>query len=899
MNSPAPQDKQTSTIRVIYDKINDLLGGGNQLFSMQFPAQPLNYRLYQYDTSDSNSVLTRPYTVAEQEFRLSDKLFDVSPITQGDNGEKLSIAYEMILNNYIPKLDTLVPFFRERAGLGSFLLQDSGEVDEKENEMTMIDLCKKLYLQYLKSKDEWEKEKSKKFDEFKKAGDLDGYAKWISSIGMVREQELNSLYNVLVVKGHLHEVMTLLGYLNVSSPAEQLEMTKQRMRNSSRLSLDESMTVYPVQFQPNNWFKALTPNLQPKDLTMAQDVIKQGLKFKQDEMRRVQAELKKIGEFSVSAEEVKELEKTVKTQKEAFDREESALMKQYGSTLLEAAKMCIRANVGGGLLGFASLDKSINNKIDKNMLEELGINEPLTTIKTITNQLHATYSANKSYLQKAEELTQAQARLKQAQSKDMTLKKLSLEERIEQLEFDIQYQRELLAGVYQENQAIKNENIYDRLLNDKIRELSQVGELKKRIAKLATAVQKDFDGATNATPDLGIKTTIQKELKTLIEQGVEISNETQTAHTDETILEEGVSSSNITNIFKDGTIKQAIARNRAMKAIKTEATKYTDDELKKLAEKQLTEELSKVTGTSGTPSTDQITERVEELKSSLAPKYELLPQSAEDAEIDSMFTDIVIKTSELSSTSTAKSDSSASKSNWNVNGWFASAGGNSNTSQATATAQSELFSQDIEIGFRVAKVSFDRGGWFNPSIFKASESFYRLDKNMAAGAGFTVKEIQGTTFNQEEKNKKLDRTKSKFPAFPVAMAIAKDITIKVTTQSDVSSSVKTLMDSSSSSGGGFFGFSASSSSSSSSSSDSAFHGKTDNAYYIRIPGPQVIGYFLELLPEDKSESYNDRQPYQEDRSKQNDNNPVLDALRLFNPEQHSIKLESAAVKESI
>jgi hypothetical protein len=439
--------------------------------------------------------------------------------------------------------------------------------------------------------------------------------------------------------------------------------------------------------------------------------------------------------------------------------------------------------------------------------------------------------------------------------------------------------------------AIKNENIYDRLLNDKIREPSQVGELKKRIAKLATDVQKDFDGATARNPNpsqLSQKTAIQGELKTLIEQGVEISNETQTAHTDETILETGVSSS-----------KQAIAQNRAMEAIKTDATDYADKKLTELAKEQLEKERPQ--GNVTAIGSDEINNRVIQLKSSpsLAPKYELLPQSAEDAEIDSMFTDIVIKTSELSSTSTAKSDSSASKSNWNVNGWFASAGGNSNTSQATATAQSELFSQDIEIGFRVAKVSFDRGGWFNPSIFKASESFYRLDKNMAAGAGFTVKEIQGTTFNQEEKNKKLDRTKSKFPAFPVAMAIAKDITIKVTTQSDVSSSVKTLMDSSSSSGGGFFGFSASSSSSSSSSSDSAFHGKTDNAYYIRIPGPQVIGYFLELLPEDKSESYNDRQPYQEDRSKQNDNNPVLDALRLFNPEQHSIKLESAAVKESI
>ncbi len=81
-------DREQNIMQLIYNKINDMIGAGNQLFSMQFPAQPLNYRMYQYDTSDRNSILTRPYTVAEQEFRLSDQLFDISPITAGSNGEK-------------------------------------------------------------------------------------------------------------------------------------------------------------------------------------------------------------------------------------------------------------------------------------------------------------------------------------------------------------------------------------------------------------------------------------------------------------------------------------------------------------------------------------------------------------------------------------------------------------------------------------------------------------------------------------------------------------------------------------------------------------------------------------------------------------------------------------------
>ena len=108
-------DRQGTIMNLIYQKVNEMLGGGSQLFCMQFPAQPLNYRQYEYDTSGSNSILTRPYSVAEAEFRLSDELFDVSPITQGANGEKLSVVYDTLLNNYLPKLQHLVPFIRDRA----------------------------------------------------------------------------------------------------------------------------------------------------------------------------------------------------------------------------------------------------------------------------------------------------------------------------------------------------------------------------------------------------------------------------------------------------------------------------------------------------------------------------------------------------------------------------------------------------------------------------------------------------------------------------------------------------------------------------------------------------------------------------------------------------------------
>lgn len=70
-------------MELIYNKINDMIGAGNQLFTMCFPAQPLNYRMYQYDTSSNTSVLTKPYTITENEFRLSDQLLMSHPLPPG------------------------------------------------------------------------------------------------------------------------------------------------------------------------------------------------------------------------------------------------------------------------------------------------------------------------------------------------------------------------------------------------------------------------------------------------------------------------------------------------------------------------------------------------------------------------------------------------------------------------------------------------------------------------------------------------------------------------------------------------------------------------------------------------------------------------------------------------
>ena len=105
-----------------------------------------------------------------------------------------------------------------------------------------------------------------------------------------------------------------------------------------------------------------------------------------------------------------------------------------------------------------------------------------------------------------------------------------------------------------------------------------------------------------------------------------------------------------------------------------------------------------------------------------------------------------------------------------------------------------------------------------------------------------------------------------------------------------SEAAKSVVESASQGSGGILCFAASGSSSSRGSSESAMHGAHGEYYYIRIPGPQVIGYFLQMVPEDKTAIYT---PLLSKDGK----NEVLEALKLFNSAPDAIQEPSEELEE--
>lgn len=831
-----PPDNESSIMTLIYNKINDMIGAGNQLFAMQFPAQPLNPNMYRYDVADRSSVLTKPFTIAEAEFRLADQLFDISPITAGSNGEKLSIAYNTAINNFIPKLDYLAPFIKDRAGLGHWLLEDTDVLDADKKPLSRIELCKKLYQEYLVAKNDWNEEKNKKFEELRNVeGGMDEYAKWQSSYGMVRTEQLNNLYNDVVVSGHLHEVLTILGYLNASSIAEELELSKQKMRNSARLSLDESLTVYPVQFSPNNWFKALEPNLNPSDLTMAKESIRDIYMDKQKELMRAKGDLQKAELMSTSPDDIKNAQAAVDTARKAVSDAEGALIKQYGEGIVGIAKIYVDTFGPGAVVNKA---KAVGIGADPS---QTYIDALQKAVKGISD----TQSIQNDLTSAIGNLSSAMARKAEIESKEWAMNKEALKQRIGELEVDVKYYADLFSGVVKSAASqTRIEVVRKKFVNHVL--VYQVG-----IADTLTGGSFDISiGDKKGTVDLsqmldsgkidleGKKQEIGAQLKAAL----------------------------------DGATGKSANTAEAMDGSPGYYTITIPEQLDPEPEFSIDEQ--------------KLLPAVETKEPDTLPKE----VSVEEAEIQGMFTDILLKISESSSTSGQSASSQASASKWGVSLWFASASGSSSQSSASAQQRSSFFSQEIEIGFRVAKVSFDRGGWFNPQIFKMSHAFSRLADTFVS-PGLTVDRL--ANLKQSELSALLldpNRHSYTLPAFPVAFVIAKDITIKVRKSAMSSAAAKSVVESASASSGGFLCFSVSNSSSSKSSSESAMHGSHGEYYYIRIPGPQILGYFLQMVPKDNAERY---VPTTDPSGK----NPILEALKLYDAAPELLKSASTLLKD--
>lgn len=375
----------------IYDVLDELFGKGKHLFCLEMPGQNINYLDYSYNLTDSySSTLKKPHIIQDNEFRLSENMFHPSPFIQGPTGEHFSNVYSEVINNYLPNFDGLQSFFSDKMRIREFLLKNiETTVDNEKIKCSRIEFCQKMYEKYLDEKINWENEK---YENYNSSQNLEEYGRWLSKVASKKDYELSKLFDDSIVKGYYHEVMTVLGFLDVSSLSERLYNAKMSLHNSSRKSLDGSRNVLPVSLQPSDWAQCLKPNFKMEDLTNDYDALKKNIKNKKKTLIDLETQLEYLIKNNITTAE--QLEKQMKLDKvrEQVRTNEIEQTRIYGDILVDAAKIAIDYYSGGKTSALQGIDPSkiINNSGNINLnsaAKSANLNEDSLTklIKNVVN----------------------------------------------------------------------------------------------------------------------------------------------------------------------------------------------------------------------------------------------------------------------------------------------------------------------------------------------------------------------------------------------------------------------------------------------------------------------------------------------------------------------------------
>lgn len=215
---------------------------------------------------------------------------------------------------------------------------------------------------------------------------------------------------------------------------------------------------------------------------------------------------------------------------------------------------------------------------------------------------------------------------------------------------------------------------------------------------------------------------------------------------------------------------------------------------------------------------------------------------------DDRFTQVLISSSASNLAQSSSSSSSSSVSSSGVSFFFGGYKSNSQHSEAQSEMMSESSDTKIEIAMNLVKIGIQRE-WFNPGVFQLTKDMNRFTDARIAPAS-TASLTEGSS--EEKKARFNEMSQTIFPAYPVSFVIAKDVSIRLSAAHSYSSSFSKEVEDHASKGGGFLIFSSNKSSNSKSSESRAVAQSSGNEITIKFTAPQILGYYMQAVTEDKS-----------------------------------------------
>ena len=356
MSGSEDENKQNKAIiDQIYETLKNLFGpNSNQALVMEFPGRVLDESTFHFENDHSiYSNVLKPQVVTENEFRLTDSIFDINLnegdhgyIVGGPSGRKVSLEYELVLSTMIPRFDDFESLFRDRQTMRKWLLEKiEDDVDGETFHGSRMQFYEKLTKRYEEARSDWESKRIERFKTAKSAKDsreaLDQYAKWMAFNAEPIEANIAALFNDLVVRGHYHEIKRIIGYIDVSSPTEILDDCKANMRQSSMLSLDESEMIYPVVMEPASWSKSLSTDFEPVDLLLSPDSVEEDLMNKLSKKAQLETEIQYQTKEQTGS--ITDLQKKIKKAQTDQDDATKKMLQNYTEATFTAIQIAYKA----------------------------------------------------------------------------------------------------------------------------------------------------------------------------------------------------------------------------------------------------------------------------------------------------------------------------------------------------------------------------------------------------------------------------------------------------------------------------------------------------------------------------------------------------------------------------
>ena len=193
----------------------------------------------------------------EKWFDLVDTVPNPNPLNGQDTGKSLSTIYSSILHEIKvkgleSKTQSEKAIYNQSVTYLNELIQDPTDPSQKVARLTLYERYRDLYNDRkleMEDKIEIQRQTLRALD----------YELWFQRHYPSLQAKVESAYTQWLIFGEKETVELEIANMDTGSSAQMLEEARMAMRGAGVSSLDRTQTIYPVSFEPSDWYKYLLP----------------------------------------------------------------------------------------------------------------------------------------------------------------------------------------------------------------------------------------------------------------------------------------------------------------------------------------------------------------------------------------------------------------------------------------------------------------------------------------------------------------------------------------------------------------------------------------------------------------------------------------------------------------